>query len=315
MADVYCSPVAIRYQLPDEDLDALITVSSAEDLENMMDEYDKLAEASVDGSAKLRVFLFSPSELASAIEENSSAGPGLVDLYENEQKYIEAVNGYVVSDVGRSNWKESTVSFSVSHNLDAGINETKNVGIFPAVSSSLASAYFDPSSLHLVGCPISMPLQETLVFPVSSTAVSHTTGATQTLKQFQVGTYASHVYAEPHQIQCIPRCSLAMATAPQISSMATAPQHAYLPPLNLQPGSIPLQVGSVNQVQGKMESCSDEDQFDGRTVQPFSDHSCKGLNQPLSQLPPLHHSHLQTPNTEQYRVHQVPPLPKVLVKI
>ncbi|KAG0464007.1 hypothetical protein HPP92_020076 [Vanilla planifolia] len=166
MADVYCSPVAIRYQLPDEDLDALITVSSAEDLENMMDEYDKLAEASVDGSAKLRVFLFSPSELASAIEENSSAGPGLVDLYENEQKYIEAVNGYVVSDVGRSNWKESTVSFSVSHNLDAGINETKNVGIFPAVSSSaLASAYFDPSSLNLVGCPISMPLQETLVFP------------------------------------------------------------------------------------------------------------------------------------------------------
>ncbi|KAG0464011.1 hypothetical protein HPP92_020080 [Vanilla planifolia] len=58
MADVYCSPVAIRYQLPDEDL-MLITVSSAEDLENMMDEYDKLAEASVDGSAKLRVFLFS----------------------------------------------------------------------------------------------------------------------------------------------------------------------------------------------------------------------------------------------------------------
>ncbi|CAH9086786.1 unnamed protein product [Cuscuta europaea] len=73
MADVYGEDVAIKYQLPDEELDALVSVSSPNDLENMMDEFEKLA----DGSAKLRVFLFSPSEVGSSgvtnVRTNSSA--------------------------------------------------------------------------------------------------------------------------------------------------------------------------------------------------------------------------------------------------
>lgn len=40
--------------MPDEGLDSLISVSTQEDLENMMEEYDKLTGA----SPKLRVFLF-----------------------------------------------------------------------------------------------------------------------------------------------------------------------------------------------------------------------------------------------------------------
>ncbi|XP_078437559.1 uncharacterized protein LOC144708213 isoform X2 [Wolffia australiana] len=63
MSEVNGGSTIIRYQLPDEDLDALVTVSSPEDLENMLEEYDKLTEASPDGSAKLRVFLFCPSEV------------------------------------------------------------------------------------------------------------------------------------------------------------------------------------------------------------------------------------------------------------
>ncbi|GKV27758.1 hypothetical protein SLEP1_g36893 [Rubroshorea leprosula] len=38
------SNVNVKYQLPNEDLDALISVTTDEDLENMMDEYDRLAQ-------------------------------------------------------------------------------------------------------------------------------------------------------------------------------------------------------------------------------------------------------------------------------
>lgn len=52
--------VRVKYQLPHEDLDALISVSSDEDVEIMMDEYDRLAATHSDAAAtpRLRLFLF-----------------------------------------------------------------------------------------------------------------------------------------------------------------------------------------------------------------------------------------------------------------
>ncbi|XP_024521903.1 uncharacterized protein LOC112343139 [Selaginella moellendorffii] len=53
----------LKYQLPNEDLDALVSVTSDEDVKNMMDEFDKMVsrDRSSDGAAvKLRVFLFDP---------------------------------------------------------------------------------------------------------------------------------------------------------------------------------------------------------------------------------------------------------------
>ncbi|XP_071696582.1 uncharacterized protein [Rutidosis leptorrhynchoides] len=84
MFDSYGRNVVIKYQLPGEDLDALVTVSRPDDLENMMDEYDKLLERS-DGSGKLRVFLFTDVDSSSVIQ--------FKDLQESGQKYVEAVNG------------------------------------------------------------------------------------------------------------------------------------------------------------------------------------------------------------------------------
>lgn len=93
MMDTYGQDVVIKYQLPDEDLDALVSVSCPDDLENMMDEYEKLVEKLADGSAKLRVFLFSPSEVeaAGALQYGT--------LQDNGQMYVEAVNG-IVDGVG-----------------------------------------------------------------------------------------------------------------------------------------------------------------------------------------------------------------------
>lgn len=117
MVDMYGQNVLIKYQLPDEDLDALVSVSCPDDLENMMDEYEKLLERSSDGSAKLRVFLFSASEVDSA---------GMVhigDWHDGGQKYVEAVNGYIDgsgsgSARGVISRKESTASSTQSSDIN-----------------------------------------------------------------------------------------------------------------------------------------------------------------------------------------------------
>ncbi|XP_058759605.1 uncharacterized protein LOC131632890 isoform X2 [Vicia villosa] len=89
MVDTYGQPVVIKYQLPEEDLDALVSVSCPDDVENMMEEYGKLVERSPDGSAKLRVFLFPLSEvdLSGAVQS--------ADLQDTGQKYFDAVNGFI----------------------------------------------------------------------------------------------------------------------------------------------------------------------------------------------------------------------------
>ncbi|MBA0773888.1 hypothetical protein Gotri_009141 [Gossypium trilobum] len=123
MVDAYGQPVVIKYQLPDEDLDALVSISSLDDLDNMMDEYDKVVERSSDGSAKLRVFLFSASELDPS---------GLVqfgDLNDNGQKYVEAVNGIVEGASCGFTRKESMASLASTRNSDvSGTEAVDSIG-------------------------------------------------------------------------------------------------------------------------------------------------------------------------------------------
>lgn len=118
MMDIYGQPVAIKYQLPDEDLDALVSVSCPDDLDNMMEEYEKLVERSSDGSVKLRVFLFSASELdpASIIQFD--------DLHDSGQRYYEAINGMIMDGVGGGiTRKESIASATSTQNSDVSGNE------------------------------------------------------------------------------------------------------------------------------------------------------------------------------------------------
>ncbi|CAH9086712.1 unnamed protein product [Cuscuta epithymum] len=88
LTDTCGQDAVIKYQLPDEDLDALVTISCPDDLENMIDEYQKLLERSPDGSAKLRVFLFPSSEV-----DSPSSTIQFSDLQDGGQRYIDAVNG------------------------------------------------------------------------------------------------------------------------------------------------------------------------------------------------------------------------------
>ncbi|KAL2454748.1 Protein kinase superfamily protein with octicosapeptide/Phox/Bem1p domain [Abeliophyllum distichum] len=129
MADTYGQNVVIKYQLPEEDLDALVTVSCPDDLENMLDEFEKL-ERSSDGSAKLRVFLFSPSELEFASLLH------IGDIQDGGQRYVEAVNGILDGfgsgggpGGGRIARKESFESAASAHNSDlSGTEGADNFG-------------------------------------------------------------------------------------------------------------------------------------------------------------------------------------------
>ncbi|KAK9947425.1 hypothetical protein M0R45_003051 [Rubus argutus] len=112
MVDTYGQPVVIKYQLPDEDLDALVSVSCADDLDNMKDEYEKLVERSPDGSAKLRVFLFSASEL------DSSGAVQFGDLRDSGQRYVDAVNGNMEAVGGGIMRRESITSVTSTQNSD-----------------------------------------------------------------------------------------------------------------------------------------------------------------------------------------------------
>ncbi|KAG8367519.1 hypothetical protein BUALT_Bualt16G0080300 [Buddleja alternifolia] len=185
MADVYyIENVVIKYQLPEEDLDALVSVSCPDDLDNMMDEYERLVERSSDGSAKLRIFLFSPSEL------ESSGSVHVGDVRDGGQRYVEAVNGIMDGFSGscpivRKSSIESVVSGqnsdisgtegadSLSHGVGEVSGLPSTVGLSPKGNSGLPFEagprmvcvdpnqvqYADPSSAPL-GIPVVKSEQE-----------------------------------------------------------------------------------------------------------------------------------------------------------
>ncbi|XP_047942727.1 uncharacterized protein LOC125189498 [Salvia hispanica] len=165
MEDTYAHNMVIKYQLPDEDLDALVTVSCPDDLENMMDEYEKLVEACSDGSAKLRIFLFLPADL-----------DPIGHLQDGGQRYIEAVNG--IGDVfngrdciDRKESIESTISVENSElsggdNLSHGTGEAAAGNLVPFTTAP-ALVYGDPNPVpyadSYAATSLSIPMAKTSV--------------------------------------------------------------------------------------------------------------------------------------------------------
>ncbi|KAK9056354.1 hypothetical protein SSX86_027444 [Deinandra increscens subsp. villosa] len=89
--------ICVKYQLPNEDLDALITVTGDEDVENMMDEYDRLAHNNK--TARLRIFLF-PTD--SSLSRASSISSLLDGSIKREHWFLDALNGGTSLERGRS---------------------------------------------------------------------------------------------------------------------------------------------------------------------------------------------------------------------
>ncbi|KAI3763811.1 hypothetical protein L2E82_13808 [Cichorium intybus] len=108
----------LKYQLPSEDLDSLISVTTDEDLENMIDEYERL-NSSTDSnkSSRLRLFLF-PSKPESV----SSIGSLLESTNKSEDWFLNALNG---TSSGFSD--TSSVNCLLGLEEDVSIPEKKDV--------------------------------------------------------------------------------------------------------------------------------------------------------------------------------------------
>lgn len=84
MRELYDGAVVLKYQQPDEDLDALVSVVNDDDVTNMMEEYEKLGSS--DGFTRLRIFLFSHPDQDGSVHYVDT------DDRETERRYVDALN-------------------------------------------------------------------------------------------------------------------------------------------------------------------------------------------------------------------------------
>ncbi|KAI9180167.1 hypothetical protein LWI28_001916 [Acer negundo] len=84
MRELYGGAVVSKYQQPDEDLDALVSVVNDDDVTNMMEEYEKLGSG--DGFTRLRIFLFSHPDQDGSLHYVEG------DNRETERRYVDALN-------------------------------------------------------------------------------------------------------------------------------------------------------------------------------------------------------------------------------
>ncbi|KAI4347219.1 hypothetical protein L6164_008049 [Bauhinia variegata] len=85
-------PFTLKYQLPNEDLDNLITVSTDEDHENMIEEYDRITAASSLKPSRLRLFLFFNTP------ETAVTMGSLLDDAKSETWFVDALNNSGILD-------------------------------------------------------------------------------------------------------------------------------------------------------------------------------------------------------------------------
>ncbi|OIT22826.1 PREDICTED: uncharacterized protein LOC109217063 [Nicotiana attenuata] len=137
MLTIFNNCHTVKYQLPGEDLDALVSVSCDEDLQNMIEECNVLEG---DGSQKFRIFLFSNSDL-----EDSLVGLENIEG-DSEMQYVIAVNGM---DFG-SRRKSVALASTSENNLDEFLSATI-AGVNGQVARDLAEA---DTSDPVIGMPL-----------------------------------------------------------------------------------------------------------------------------------------------------------------
>ncbi|XP_042063603.1 uncharacterized protein LOC121807435 [Salvia splendens] len=180
-------PHSIKYQLPGEDLDALISVSSDEDMQNMIDEYHGIDKP--EGSQRLRIFLIPlvESETPVAIDAN------ITQQSDTNYQYVVAVNGMVETDPNsQNNAKQSSATDMGNLMPNAEIN-SRNDKIFPfplhplEINDTLAD-----KSQNLIKFPSSMP------FPVQQADMSQMTNVkTIPLPHEEPIGYSASIYHTP----------------------------------------------------------------------------------------------------------------------
>ncbi|XP_073223184.1 uncharacterized protein [Cicer arietinum] len=112
----------LKYQLPNEDLDSLISVTTDEDLENMIDEYDRTNAANPSlKPSRIRLFLF-PTKPESA----HSIPPQILDTSaKSDDWFLDALNGAGLLNRGFSD--SASVNCLLGLDDDIGGNGNNNI--------------------------------------------------------------------------------------------------------------------------------------------------------------------------------------------
>lgn len=136
---IYDQTHTIKYQLPGEDLDALVSVSCDEDLQNMMEECSVVQDGR---SQRPRMFLFSILDL-----EESHFGMESVDG-DSEIQFVVAVNGMDLGSRKNSvalasssgNNLEELLSLDVAKESTHGVPDTTRASTVPSAADVPSSA-------------------------------------------------------------------------------------------------------------------------------------------------------------------------------
>ncbi|PIN22757.1 Tyrosine kinase [Handroanthus impetiginosus] len=138
-------PHAIKYQLPGEDLDALISVSSDEDLQNMIDEYYGVDKP--EGSQRLRIFLIPFSESETSVTPDTS----FIQEGNTDYQYVVAVNGIVETDPSPQKYCSRESSASEMGHVPNAENNPRYDKVFPFPAHPL-EVYDAPGVPGLTEC-------------------------------------------------------------------------------------------------------------------------------------------------------------------
>ncbi|EEF37505.1 conserved hypothetical protein [Ricinus communis] len=108
----------LKYQLPNEELDSLVSVTTDEDLDNMIEEYDRItASSSALAPSRIRLFVFfnKPETVASM--------GSLLDDAKSETWFVDALNGSLLPrNLSDSATMECLVNLDSDHDLEAQVD-------------------------------------------------------------------------------------------------------------------------------------------------------------------------------------------------
>ncbi|XP_050272510.1 uncharacterized protein LOC126715771 isoform X2 [Quercus robur] len=132
MRELYDGAAVLKYQQPDEDLDALVSVVNDDDVINMMEEYDKLGSG--DGFTRLRIFLFSHPE-----QEVSPHYVDGGDDRETERRYVDALNNMNDGSEFRKQQQPDSPRIGPVEDIHVGEQYFNPVGVEGGLHSQRAS--------------------------------------------------------------------------------------------------------------------------------------------------------------------------------
>nr|XP_023892148.1 uncharacterized protein LOC112004154 [Quercus suber]XP_023892150.1 uncharacterized protein LOC112004154 [Quercus suber]XP_023892151.1 uncharacterized protein LOC112004154 [Quercus suber]POE61187.1 serine/threonine-protein kinase edr1 [Quercus suber] len=184
---IYNQTHSIKYQLPGEDLDALVSVSSDEDLQNMMDECIVLQDG---GSQKPRMFLFSSVDLEDAHFglENPEG--------DSEAQYVVAVNGMDLS----SRKSSSALASASGNNLDELLSLNVERG-----SGRVVPELAGPSTAHLTINAPSLTTQSSQPLPPSSSNAFESKSQPYQGQRTHHGEAGQHLFSPFNPLESFPK--------------------------------------------------------------------------------------------------------------